>query len=839
MAVYASGSIRFSGLGQEGTNFDEMIEKLYKIESRQATQLMSWKKDWQTRLDAFKQVRTELMTLQSALTKLNSMNKFMAKTAVSSDDKIASATAGANSVDGAYTLEVNNLAKAYTWSQHTGLYNKTDVICTDPNGGKFTYTYKGTTRTIDVPPKTTAEGLVKLINNDSKNPGARAQLIQSGDGVTFQMFGRETGLSNTLVIRDTSGLTLQTALNTATAKYDDSQINRVQLNAGFEILDSTVNLSDPNAVKTWADGQSINTTGENKTFKFTYDGTSYTVPVADGMSLGALVDEVNKRVPGLPAPLASLEARNGKAYFTLNRDDTTYSFSAGTDPTEYDRIITSGTAYGYAESLNTSTNTDLKFQFSITNQDNNSIIGGAEKSVTITPGMTVDQFMTALQKEVGSYGRVTQIPETTIDSSGNTIPTGKFSIAIVPIPKEHRVTVEDGTLDAFAYEIPTDNNWSVVKGENAEIKVNGWPGGNDNSIWLESASNSIAAGTVVEDISFTLLKTGTTTITTGTDKAKIRENIESFVEAVNNFRVVLDSLTSVDEEKQTYDPEYADSQFDMQKGSVLTGNYGIQTLDSRLNSAIAGSGVGFLPRENDEHGYYLSGDYFNALSQIGIKTCADEGSTFYGLLEINYIPGDKGTKSLDQALDEDPMAVARLFAASNEGFTDSASFGFNSQIATVTKAGNYSVSYTCTVDGKIDKAWINGEEATVNNETFQITSVSGASKGLMLDIYPHSLVAGQTTTGTVSLRQGKVNELISMMEGSEGLLGTSGTLRNLERNYQQIIDNIEAKITKEDERLAKWERTQINKFARLDAVLAKYNAINDGLQSQIAQLSSK
>ena len=90
MPVYASGSVRFNGLGND-TNFDEMIEKLYKIESRQVNQLMRWKSDWQTRLDAFKQLRGELMNMQSSLTKLNSMSKFMAKTAVSSDDKVASA----------------------------------------------------------------------------------------------------------------------------------------------------------------------------------------------------------------------------------------------------------------------------------------------------------------------------------------------------------------------------------------------------------------------------------------------------------------------------------------------------------------------------------------------------------------------------------------------------------------------------------------------------------------------------------------------------------------------------------------------------------------------------
>ena len=809
MPVYASGSVRFNGLGND-TNFDEMIEKLYKIESRQVNQLMRWKSDWQTRLDAFKQLRGELMNMQSSLTKLNSMSKFMAKTAVSSDDKVASAVPEADSVDGTYTLEVGNMAKAYTWSQTTGLYDKTDVICDQVGGGSFQYSYKGVTRTINVPQNTTAEGLIKLINNDSKNPGARAQLIQTGEGITFQMYGKETGKSNTLVIRDTSGLTLNTQLSGGS--YYDSEESRVQLLQGFD----PATPGYPNI--------NINPGTGNKTFIYTVDAQRYTVTVTPGMTLDGLVQEVNNRHPGL----ASLTTKHDDpsdplAYFTLAKADTNYAFSGDAN---YYNYTGSANQFASPDTVLNTTSTDIPVSFVISNSSNSDQV---TKTVKITENMTLLQFKTALENNVGDCGTV---------SLKQDVGTGQWYVDVAQKPKTHRVTVEDGTLEDFAYKIPSDTYWSVVEGENAKIKVNGWPGGTDNTIWLESASNTIKAGTVVEGITFNLLKEGTTTITTGTDKAKIKENVEAFVDAVNSFRTVLRSLTEVDKEKQTFDPQYANSQFEMQKGAVLTGNYGIQTIDSRLKTAIAGTGVGFTQRQYAADGAFLGGDIFSSLSQIGIKTNADEGSTFFGLLEINYISGDKGTKSLDDALNEDPMAVARLFAANNEGTTDSSNFGYNSQTSGITKAGNYSVRYTCTTDGFIDKAWINGEEASVDRDKQQITSISGPSKGLALDIYPHSLVAGTEVNGTVSLREGKVNELLSMLDGSEGLLGTSGTLRNLERNYQGIIDNIEKKITREDERLAKWERTMINKFARLDAVLANYNAINEGLQSQIAQLGT-
>ena len=810
MAIYGSGSIRFSGLGSD-TNFDEMIEKLYKIESRQVNQLIKWRGDWDTRMEAFKQLRGELMNMQSALTQLNSMTKFMAKTAASSDEKVASAIPEAESLDGAYHVEVKDLAKAYTWSQNTGLYNKSDVICTASGGGTFEYTYKGKTRTIQVPKNTTAEGLVKLINNDSKNPGARAQLIQSAEGITFQMYGKETGASNTLVIRNTTGLSMTTSLSSTT--YNEQE-NQFQLLQGFD----TTQPGYPSV--------SINDSGETKSFVYTVDGTKYTVPVPDGMKLDELITAINNRTPGV-ASMSATKWDNTTAanteWFTLRREDTTYSF---TGDANFQSYVGPSHLYGSQNSvIYTGPPNDIKAYVTIHNSDNSDT---TSKEIVISDGMTLEKLRESIQTQLGDTAKVT------LQQSG-----GQWYIDVAQKPKTHQVTVENGTLEDFSYKIPDANSeWNVVHGQNALVKVNGWPGGDDDTIWFESASNTIKAGEIVDGITFNLLKKGETTITTGTDKEKIRENVEAFVDAVNSFRVLYTELTKVDSEKKTYTPDLAESQFEMQKGAVLTGNYGVQLVGSQLKNAIASTGVGFRPREYGADGSFLGGDIFSSLSQIGITTNAEQGSSYFGLLEINYISGSKGSKSLDDALNEDPMAVARLFSAKNEGTTDSTDFSFNSALGATTKAGNYSVRYTCTVDGKIDQAWIDGKPANFNNDTMQITSMEGNSKGLVIDVYPHSLVAGQEVNGTVSLREGKVNELLSMMGGSDGMLGSSGALRTLERNYQKIMDGIDKKISREDERLAKWERTMINKFARLDAVLANYNAINEGLKSQIASLST-
>ena len=171
-------------------------------------------------------------------------------------------------------------------------------------------------------------------------------------------------------------------------------------------------------------------------------------------------------------------------------------------------------------------------------------------------------------------------------------------------------------------------------------------------------------------------------------------------------------------------------------------------------------------------------------------------------------------------------------------------FQHNSHIPGIAKPGTYSVEYTIALDGSnnpyIDTAFINGQAAKIDNVNKQITLVApdnDPARSIVLDIY--DLTAGVTHKGSVSIKDGKVNELLGMMEGTGGLLGSGGTLKNLENNYQTIIANIEKKIKQEDDRLVKWRRTMDMKFARLDATLARYNSINEGLKSQIAQLGGK
>ena len=916
MVQYASGSIKFSGLGSD-TDFQAMIDKLYNIESRYANQLLRWKADWQTRLDAFKQVRSEMLNLQSALKGINSVNKFMVKAATSSDEKVVTATANADAMNGTYSLDIKQLASQYSWSKNTNLYEKNDVICDSDTGGVFQYRYKGKERTLYIPKGTTIEGLKNIINNDSQNLGVKAQLITSQDGIVFQLQSKETGSANSLVIQKTDGMSPFGEMKLTNQTYIESG-NSMTLAEGFTSINDVINNSS-----------------ETKTFTFSVDGKKKSISVLPNATIKDLVDEINAWGDANIASknneqIASLEqGTDGKYYFKIEKKDTVYG--AGVYNDELLNVLTSN----YADKNAIVPDGTYKFYIAPgagTVQDPATDPGDCI-SVTLAGGQTLDYLRSQLQQEIDTalsasgqhttvsigadpdgsgkvkltFGPVVNdalqgILDDSWDNSSSliTVPSGgtqytlrltnsdtgakdsdimkisltagtytikslcdtinlglgnrgtaklipddatpgNWKVVIETKSTSHRVTVEDGTLDDLKYSLPEEESgtWLIMAGQNAKLRVNGWP---KEPEYLESASNNIAAGTVIDGMSLTLRSVGPAVISVANDTEKVAENVQTFVEAVNAFRTVLQSLTAYDEEKTTLDPDYAESQYEMQKGSVLTGNYGIQLLSSRLKTAIASSAVGFTHQMKDALTGYVSGDIFSSLSQIGITTNAEKGNADYGLLEINTVSGYKGMKSLQDALAEDPEAVARLFASYNEGVSNNQElFQHNSHVAGIAKAGTYDVEYTVAIDGNgdpyIDSASINGQPAKIDSVGRQISLVApdnDPARSIVLDIY--DMTPGVTHKGSVSIKEGKVNELLAMMDGSEGMLGEKGTLKNLENNYKTIIENIEKKIKQEDDRLVKWRRTMDNKFARLDAVLAKYNSINESLKTQIAQL---
>lgn len=347
----------------------------------------------------------------------------------------------------------------------------------------------------------------------------------------------------------------------------------------------------------------------------------------------------------------------------------------------------------------------------------------------------------------------------------------------------------------------TPGNWETNQAnQDARIRVDGWP----SSGWVEADSNTIEDA--VEGVTFSLksiplgASNASVTVTIANDDEAIKENVRGFVDKINEVRKLMKEMSEFDDNTQ--------------KGSVLTGNYGLQMISSMLKNVTAEQGVGFDSED----------DMVSVLSQIGILTDADESSATVGLLEFDE-------EIFDEAMKVDSSAVAALFSAYFDGTTNSPDFAYQSHISSVTKAGTYKVNYTVS-GGVITGATMNGRAAPVSGH--QITGPAGTDMaGLAIEV---TNLSDGTYSGEVRLKMGKAGQMADVLGDITN--STSGPLHILEDNYQDIIDDIDEKIDYETDKLARMERTLRNQYARLEATLANYTSIQASLKSQLAQLSS-
>ena len=345
--------------------------------------------------------------------------------------------------------------------------------------------------------------------------------------------------------------------------------------------------------------------------------------------------------------------------------------------------------------------------------------------------------------------------------------------------------------------------------QNSQIKINGFPSAAGG--WIERSSNTI--DDVIEGVTLNLKDSApgaTVQLTVTTDEEGIKDNVVSFIKAVNTIRSQILAITDVDDEGE---------------GSILTGNYGIDMISQNLKNITADIGLGFTHWDADT----ATGDRFSALAQIGITTDAEEGSTTYGLLKIE-------DEAFDKALKVDPDALARLFSAYYMGESESTEFTFQSLIDKTTKPGIYDVEVVS--DGtKIISATINGEEASISG--WEITGKSGDATGMAIRL--DNTGAG-THSGTITVKLGKtgemINELTELTKPYNEYTYEGGPLAVLQDNYKDIMDNIDDKIAFEQKRIDKLEANLKLKYARLDALLGQYTLQQSQLDAAIVQLSS-
>ncbi|MBF0482844.1 MAG: flagellar filament capping protein FliD [Desulfovibrionaceae bacterium] len=335
--------------------------------------------------------------------------------------------------------------------------------------------------------------------------------------------------------------------------------------------------------------------------------------------------------------------------------------------------------------------------------------------------------------------------------------------------------------------------------QNALLKLDGWPIG--VGAYLSRQSNTVSD--LIQGITLSFLApVSNVSLVAQNDNAAITQNINTFVSQFNQVLSTYQSLTKVDTTNG--------------QASLLTGNYGLDIIQSDLLDAVTGAAPGFDP----------SKDLYTSLSQFGISIDATQGSTTEGLLLVS-------NTTLQNVLTNNADALGNVFASSFIGGTNSGNFSYQSYINGLTQPGIYPVNYT-VAGGKITSASINGHAAMIDSSTNMITGSAGQSES-GLSIQVTNLTDG-SYSGKAYLKQGIAGALNTVL----GTLtdATNGPLAVLEQNYTLIQNDIQDQINAEQTRITQYAANMKAKFAKLDALLGTYSQQETALSNQVTKLNS-
>ncbi len=344
---------------------------------------------------------------------------------------------------------------------------------------------------------------------------------------------------------------------------------------------------------------------------------------------------------------------------------------------------------------------------------------------------------------------------------------------------DYAVTVEDGqtTLAGFT----SDTFTTTQAAQDAQIRIDGYPDG----AWITRSTNTV--DDVLPGVTLSLHATGEARLSLTRDTEALKGKLSDLVDAYNAVVSYARDRTAWDETTET--------------AGILMGEFAVSHVRTTLRTPFIETATGFLG----------GSDPFSLAADLGLST---DGQ---GRLELDE-------EALDEALDENYLAVLALLGADRTGDSDSADITFYAA-ATQTTPGTYDVEAVFDAGTLVSArfklasegagAW---RDATVDGTRIRGT-VGQAEQGL----YLNATYGGTgTLTAQVRVRQGIGGRLYDLCEAL--LDPTDGTLAMTGDRYQGTIDSIEDSIERQEDRLTREEARLRAKFARLETALTLLEA---------------
>jgi len=422
---------------------------------------------------------------------------------------------------------------------------------------------------------------------------------------------------------------------------------------------------------------------------------------------------------------------------------------------------------------------------------------GATRTLSIAKGTTLEGLKDIINNDSQNAG----VTATILNDGSGGATAYHLVLSGDSTGATYAITNVAHTLDNFATggTTPGSGGFSATQtAQNAQIRIDGYPAGG----WIERSANTI--NDAVTGMTFSLVGSGSATVTVTTDTASIKSNIIDFVAAFNEIRDYIKEKTSYNTDTDT--------------AGILLGNYAVDTMKNRLNEIIYSKPSGF------RDGY----DTYIILAQIGIYTDTESGSDTEGKLIIDE-------EALDEALANDSQAVSNIFSEYFTGRSAHEKLVYEGYIDTITEAGTYEIKFTAgsppsghmRLKGTAewhDAVWESGSETLTGDYGYP-------EAGLVVKITDTSV----SFTGEIDLKRGIAGDLkteLDLLTDSE-----DGPLAVLERNYQDIIDSAQNKIEREEKRISLLEERLKERYARLEQLLSELNGQSEYISNRVAALS--
>lgn len=529
-----------------------------------------------------------------------------------------------------------------------------------------------------------------------------------------------------------------------------------------------------------------------------YELERYEADLEEAEAAVELLTALDEEVLALSTTLQAMDEMDEFLEYsgTVSDDGATVTVEDGADEGSYNLVINqlAQKDVWVAESMDLSSTSSA-----ITNSNASMTLSyaGTDYDISVTAGTTAQELVDQINSDPDLDDKITA--SLVYDGSSYHLKfTGEDTGADNNVSINMNFSGDDGTLSSGDFT-------NTLTAQNAQLKVDGYPSGADE--WIERDSNTV--DDVIDNMTLNLNSTTDSeglTISVAYDTESMVATIESFVSEVNQILYdILDLTGALDDGEDDEDQFYL-------KDSTIDLVY------SQIKDVLSTIGIGFQRYDSATD----TGDKYPSLSTLGITTDSEEGSSTFGQLEIDY-------DELEDALAEDPEAVAMLFAANGEASTDSSSMRVISTISGLTGGGDYDVEYTVS-GGVITSATIDGVDMLISGNTLLAQSDSEAN-GLYLEV---SDLTDGSYSSAVTIKQGKCGELADLCSTITDI--ESGSIPLLLESYESLTTKIEGDIYDEEAKLDSLENRLTEKYAALDEMLSYYSGVESQLETTLSQL---